>query len=96
VIVNKKVTGLSEMKKCIEWIERFNSDYCRNYSSSGAVIPPKLTAQICGPQNFSLLHAAIIFESHENVEKLLSLGADPMSKSEHGSALSYAMNLKVS
>jgi hypothetical protein len=85
----KKKIGLDQMKNYLDWTERFNGEHCSLNS-------PKLTARIYGPKSFSLLHAAVIFEDPHHAQRLLSLGADPYTRSEQGSALTYALSVRVS
>ena len=82
---SKRERACRSLWNVIEWIDRFN-DENKGLSS-------QLSAHICGPHNFSLLHAAVVFEEPKLVRRLMSLGANPQAKSELGSAVAYAMNM---
>jgi hypothetical protein len=69
----------------VENIRHFNNEEQKGLNTC------KLTANIKGPGNLSLLHAAIQLQLEDLVKILLDLGADPNAKSvAFGSALTHA------
>jgi len=85
----KEQEGCDKVQEVIHWIQQFNSEMVR---AEGAA-SPRLKAQICGKNGYSLLHAAISFAMPELVKELVRLGADGTIQSPAGTAILHARQL---
>ncbi|CAB9508516.1 expressed unknown protein [Seminavis robusta] len=85
-ISERRRRACADLSTVVEWVDRFQNENAWKH---------RLSANILGPNNFSLLHSAVVFQEPRLVKKLLARGADPTARSDTvGSAVAFAMSIK--